>query len=230
MRVSKRELSLMLITATAGAIGLSFWIGDPLVKDWRAAGEIRAKLEGEKSVNQRLIDQRGRWQEDFAALRNAIPKHPPEKAVTAEMLKTIKKMADEHRLALSRLEPEKEETVGDLWEVAIDCAWEGDLESIVRFLYAVQMQGATLDIRQMTIAPAQGSPGKLKGTFTIFFAFAREKTAAAPAPTAPAAAPSAPVAPAAAVPAAPPPLIAPLAPTAQTTSPPPANAESAHGP
>ena len=101
--------------------------------------------------------------------------------------------AGQHNLTLTRRNPGAERQAGDLYETAISCDWEGDLEALVNFLYAQQAQGAVSDVRQLSVQPVGGRDvpaGHLKGNFTIDYAYRREAGATEnkpePAPSAPA--------------------------------------------
>jgi Tfp pilus assembly protein PilO len=191
MNISRRELVMGMSTLALVVLGGTYILGRPLLQKWSNAGTQRQRLADENKFSARLINQRGESVQQLDALRGALPKYRPNQPVTAELLKLIKRTADENQLALSRLEPDKESQVGDLSEVAIDCQWDGTLEALTHFLYAVQVQGAILDIRQLNISPMQGAAGRLKGNLTVFCAFSRELTDApsAPADGAPAPAP-----------------------------------------
>ena len=188
MKLSRRELIMAFATGAVVLLGVSYLLGAPAIERWRGAAEKRRKLGDEGKIAQRLIAQRGEWESRYQQQRTGIPVHGPNDPVSALLLKRIEQLATENGLTLSRVQPDKEKSIGDLSELAIDCAWEGTLEPLVRFLYAVQKQGAILDIRQLTISPGQGAAGRLKGNFTVFFAFSRESVAAGagtPAPAAP---------------------------------------------
>lgn len=179
MTISRRELMLGMTTLALVILGGSYILGRPLLEKWENAGKLQERLVNENKFAARLINQKAEVVEQLKTLRGSLPKYEPQRQVTAELLKMIKKLADENQLTLSRLQPDKETAVGDLSEVAIECQWDGTLESLAHFLYAVQIQGAILDIRQLNVSPMQGAAGRLKGTFTMFCAFTRE--AAAPA-------------------------------------------------
>ena len=181
MTPSRRELILGFVTGSVLLLGFSYLLGAPAITRWRAATEQRQRLAGERKVAQRLIAQRGEWAQRLEEQRKGIPVHGLQDPVSAVLLKRIEQLASENGLTLSRVQPDKEKSIGDLFELAIDCAWEGSLEQLVRFLYAVQKQGAILDLRQLTISPGPGAAGRLKGNFTVFFAFSRSGAAAAPA-------------------------------------------------
>lgn len=179
MKLSARELILATVTAGVVLIGGAWYFGAPALDSWTEARANARKAIDEQKLAQRLIDQRPEWEQRYATLRARIPQYGPTDPVTADMLRTVKRIADEHGVMISRIEPDKEKVIGDLSEVAIDCSWESELEPLVRFLYAVQTHPAILDVRQLTVSPAQGGGGRLRGNFTIFFAFSRGPAAGA---------------------------------------------------
>ena len=105
-----------------------------------------------------------------------VPSYPEGIDVTAELLRTIEGIAARTQLTLVRRESEKEKTAGEVFEVAINCTWNGNLESITRFMYEVQSQSVLLDIRQLSITPAR-TGGGLSGTFSVACAYTRAKSA-----------------------------------------------------
>ena len=139
------------------------------------ASAARAKYAGEKHEAEELIKRKDEWQKNLDELRSKLPKYAADQPVSAELLKTITKTAESHNLHLTRTEPEEEKQAGDVSELAITCTWDGELEALIHFLYDVQMQGAVLDIREITMAPGQASAGQLKGNFKVFCAFTRER-------------------------------------------------------
>lgn len=178
MTLSPREMILAVITGCVVLVGGAWYFGGPALDSWAEARAALRKTRDEIRLAQRLIDQRPDWESKYAELRARIPQYGPTDPVTADMLRTVKRLADEARVSISRMEPDKEKTIGDLSEVAIDCSWESELEPLIRFLYAVQSHPAMLDVRQLTVTPAQGGAGRLRGNVTIHFAFSRGPAAA----------------------------------------------------
>jgi hypothetical protein len=181
MKFTRRELVMTGATLLVVLGGASVWIGEPLLKKWDDAAVARTRLENDQREAEHIIAQHDEWDGKLKALREKIPQHLENEQVTAELLRTIKQLADANRINVSRLQPDDEKDLGDgIREVAIECTWDADLDGLVHFLYAVQVQGAILDVRQMTIQPAQGLAGRLRGNFTVFNAFSRvvSKTAA----------------------------------------------------
>jgi Tfp pilus assembly protein PilO len=143
--------------------------------EWQQLNEDISDISDRMQVTQHALSQRDTWEARLADFRQSLPRHAADKEVTAELLKNLEQTAREHGLILLRREPDQEKSLGDLYEVAIHCTWEGQLDALVHFLYAIQVQGAILDIRQLTVTPTDNSPNQLKGSFTVDHAYSREQ-------------------------------------------------------
>ncbi len=172
MIFTSRDRNALLLIVLVLIVGLSYLFGMPMISKWREAVTARERLERDMNFARKNLAKRPEYQERLGTLMNELPSYGTDEAVTAELLRRIERLARDNRVALTRNEAGNEEVIGDLHEVAINCAWESELEPLVRMLYAVQIQGATLDMRQLSINPVSGSQ-RLKGTFTIYFAFTR---------------------------------------------------------
>lgn len=189
MSLSRREILLASATGIV-VIGFVSWIVvDPMIKGIRNSREQQAKLRNEKTVLQKLIAQRPALDKDLGELRSQLPRFRQDEQVTAQIVEQVTKIAAANSINFNRVSPSAEAPLGDLSEVAIECAWEGTLEGITHFLHAVQAHGAMLDVRQLSVQPAQNTTqaGRLRGTFKLFYAFMREKPGAPKATTAAAA-------------------------------------------
>ena len=174
MKISNRELGFAWVTVVVLLLAGSYWLAGPKVEQWQKTVKEMETVSRDMQIKRYLIDQRASWEQELVALRAELPQHEQNKEVTAELLKNLEQTARQHSLTLLRREPEAEEGMGDdLYEVAIHCTWEGDLGALVHFLYAIQMQGVILDIRQLTATPIQGGADKLKGSFTVDCAYTR---------------------------------------------------------
>ena len=155
-------------------LALTYWLGSPKVEEWKNAVEVRQDLRMRMDALEGRLSRKDVWEKKLAEFREKLPRHPANKEVTAELLKSLEQTARQHSLTLLRREPEKEKSVDDLYEVAIHCTWQGDLGALVHFLYAIQTQGVILDIRQLTVNPAKGEAEMLTGSFTVDYAYTRE--------------------------------------------------------
>jgi hypothetical protein len=178
VKISNREIYLGWATMVVLLLAGTYWLGEPKLAEWDEFTEARQKLEIRRQEAETWLNRQGVVNKSLDNIRQQLPRYPIGQDVTAELLKTLERTAQSHNLSLLRREPDKEKSVGDLYEVSISCSWEGELDALVHFLYALQVQGAMLDIRQLTITPGQGGPGRLKGNFTVDCAYSRETAGA----------------------------------------------------
>jgi Tfp pilus assembly protein PilO len=185
--MSTRESILAVATLAVGLGALTWWGAGSRTAQWTEIGRSIETFRSRKQMAERLVGRRAEIEGRLDALLRDLPRHPPEKDVTADLLKLIETTAAEQGLTLTRREPEREKTAGEIYEVAINCNWEGTLDSVTRFLYSVQTKGAVLEVRQMTIAAGRSGSGALSGNFSIACAYTRSRknggAAATPAPT-----------------------------------------------
>lgn len=179
MKLSGREAVLAWGAVVVLTLGATWWLGQPALKEWKDFAGQRDALDRRQRSAARLLEDQPEVEQRLADLRKQLPSYPVGRDVTAELMRILERTARDHRLNLLRREPEREKSAGELFEVAIQCTWEGDLEGVVRFLYALQNQSVILDIRQLTVNPSPGQPGRLRGTFTLDCAYSREPAAAA---------------------------------------------------
>lgn len=173
MKISTRELTLAWLTVVTVVLGGTYLVGRRMAVEWKDSMKARQSLARQKRAAEVLLRERDGVNGKLQALRSQLPQYPAGQDVTAELMKTLERTAQENGMVLTRRDPEKEKSVGDLYEVAINCQWEGELDAVVRFLYALQVQGAILDVRQLTMRPTQGGQRRLTGTFTVDCAFTR---------------------------------------------------------
>jgi len=174
VKITTREMVLGWVTLVVLLGGISFWWGSAGLERWK---KTRARIvEGEKRIEwiERSIRRRPELEKRFAELSRQLPQYEAGQDVTAEILKTLERIARRHGFQLLRREPEKEKDLGDLFQVAVNCSWRGSLESLVHFLYDIQTSGAMFDVDQLTVSPAQGGPGELKGTLKLVVAYTRK--------------------------------------------------------
>ncbi len=175
MKMNPREVRLGVIALIAILAGLTYWLGEPRFRAWQEGQRELELLQRRRDLAQRMLDQTDDLESRLAQLREALPTYPRGTDVTAQILRSLQSTADEHNLVLIRREPEPERRIGDLYELAITTSWEGNLDALVRFLYALYAQGATVDVRQLTVSPVQGSPDRLRGNLTVGYAYSRQE-------------------------------------------------------
>lgn len=175
MNMSSREMILAWVTLAAVLLGGSFWLGEPMFQEWQEQRSARSTLNDRQRLAERLLEQKSDIQARWETLRNSMPSYTtnPGDPVTSQLLKKLQQTAQKQSLNLTRVDPDEEVNVGDLYEVSIDCGWEGSLEALVKFLYQVQTESGMVDVRQITVAPARSDAGTLKGNMTVDYAYTR---------------------------------------------------------
>jgi type II secretory pathway pseudopilin PulG len=175
MKIAARELNLLGITAAVVLLALTYLALEPKFQEWTEFRAQREDLLARQETAQELLASRETVEARLAEFRQGLPVFPAGKKAEAELLLALEKSLK--GLQLTRSEADVEREAGDLYETALTGYWEGDLRALVDFLYAQQAQGAVADVRQLSVQPAggQGAPiGRLKGTFTIDYAYRRE--------------------------------------------------------
>ena len=192
MKIAARELNLLGLTLAVLLLALTYLALKSKFQEWTDFRAQREDLLARQEAAQRLLDSRADVEARLAEFRQGLPIFAAGKKAESELLQGLEKMVGQHNLTLTRREADAERQAGDLYETAVTCYWEGELEALVNFLYAQQSQGAVSDVRALSVQPAGGKDvpaGRLKGTFTIDYAYRREPAApenkpepAAPAP------------------------------------------------
>lgn len=177
MKIAARELNLLGLTLAVVLLALTYLALEPNFKEWNEFRAQREDWQARQEMARQLLDSRAAVEARLAEFRQGLPVFPAGKKVEAELLLSLEKMVGQQGLVLTRREADAEREAGDLYETSITCYWEGDLTGLVNFLYAQQSQGAVSDVRLLSVQPAggQGVPaGRLKGSFTMDYAYRRE--------------------------------------------------------
>lgn len=174
MKISKRETLLLLTALTAVLFGLTYWLAGSRIAEQRQIKADKARLLHQIELHKRILAEKDGWYSRLEELQAQLPVYDDKTSITAELLKLIKRTADEHGLDLVRTQPYREEQVGSLYELGVSCSWEGNLEALVRFLYALQTQGIRFDVLQLTAQPDAQRDRILKGSMLIDCAYRKE--------------------------------------------------------
>ena len=174
MKLTAREIVLAWLTLVVVVCVVTYSLAGGAIQDWKQLKETQKGLVARKQMAEHLLKQQPDLLGRLDAVTKDLPSHPEGKDVTADLLRTIEQTARANNLVLTSRQPDNEEPSGDLFELAIHCRWQGDLEALTRFLYALQIQGAMLDVSQLTVAPADTAGGQLKGRFTVDMAYTRQ--------------------------------------------------------
>lgn len=174
MKTSKRETLLGLIALAAILFGLTYWLAGSRIAEQRRMKDDKARLLHQIELHKRILAEQNGWLSRLEYLRGQLPVYDDKTAITAELLKLIKRTADEHGLDLVRTQPYREEQNGSLYELGVSCNWEGKLESLTHFLYDLQKQGIRFDVLQLNAQPDAQRDRILKGSMTVDCAYRKK--------------------------------------------------------
>ena len=174
MKLSSREVGLGITTGALLLFGLTFLVGAPKIKVWQERIETRKAQAQRIEVAKRLVGDRARWDERLANLHTRLTRYPVAMDVTADYLKILERVAKDNNITLVKRKPQKEKPQGDCYEMPIDCTWEGDLNSLVHFLYALDQENVTMDMENLSVKLVAGGKERLKGNFTLMCIYTRE--------------------------------------------------------
>jgi len=171
--LTSKEKNMLMITLVLVfyAVAALCYKGQKL--KWENAKQ-KYRIDHETYLAERdLIRNKAEWDEKYKQMCALMPIFPYDKDVDTHWLNIMDTVASENDLGISRRQTGKEEEVGDVYELPVECKnWEGSLKSLVTFLYGLRKEGAMLDVRQLYIRPST-KPGFLKGTFRLNCAYMR---------------------------------------------------------
>lgn len=181
MKVSERELTLAAAALVIALFGVTGMVARSRLEAWAAARTRTRALSRAIAEEHALIAQREAWEARYAAVADQMPVFRPDRKVETYWLDLMDSVALKNKLQIRRRQAGAEQTVGDVYELPIECRdWAGSESSLAHFLYDLQSEGAMLDVRQLSIKP-EASSGLLRGRFTLYCAYLRADAADVPA-------------------------------------------------
>ena len=176
MNISPREMKLAITTMAVVLVASSWYLIDSKLPQWeemeRAETQARQQIHRYKTA----IKMEPRWTADLEKLQSQLRVFPvSHRSVSPELMKTIKSISARHGLDITRSQPYAEKSTGDLFEMGINCTWQGELKALVGFLAELQQQGVRYDVRQLNITPVGRKSSALKGNMVVHCAYIRKE-------------------------------------------------------
>lgn len=174
MKISKREMVIGVATLFTVLFGLTYGLGGSKIEEQRTMAEQKTRLLRQIKLHKRILEEQKNWTGRLEELQSQLPVYGQRVSVNGEILKTIKRMADKHKLDLTKSRTDPESAVGNLFELSVICDWEGELDALVHFLYEINEQGLRFDVRELTIRPDAKRAGIIRGDMIIDCAYRRD--------------------------------------------------------
>lgn len=180
MSMTKREKVLASATVFVLAFGL---IGSQARNRIDLIG-VKAKaaqdLSDRIAMQRELIDAAGDWSARYEKVQNQMPVFGRNDQVDTYWLNIMDMAAEQYGVKIRSRSAKNETVKSDVCEFPIEVReWEATLESFLKFVHAIQSEGAMLDIREMKVSPVPNKQGYLKGSFVLYCAYMRGDTATA---------------------------------------------------
>jgi Tfp pilus assembly protein PilO len=90
------------------------------------------------------------------------------------MIAKMNRLAQTAGVNVTYTEPKEPKEIDFYRELQIEIRFEGDIGSVVRFLYSLMSDAGILDLRQLTIRPKQGSDEDLSCSADVYSVFVTE--------------------------------------------------------
>ncbi|MGQ9661030.1 MAG: hypothetical protein ACUVWX_01675 [Kiritimatiellia bacterium] len=174
MKLSPRELILLVVTAIVTLFGGTYFVVRGRLDEWKEISRSIEELQRQIELQQRLVETRGKWEAELKRLGRSLPVFPPDQKMDVHWLSLMDEIASAHHVIIAKRQAGEEKKVGDLYELPIECSeWEGTLEALVGFLYDLEEKGGMLDVRQLFIKPK--GQGVLRGRFSLVCAYTKRE-------------------------------------------------------
>ena len=175
MKISQREMILGVATLTAVLGLITYAIVNGKTEAYQANKTEIDSLNQQIRLDQRRIKMQDEWIAELNELQKDLRVFDTkQKSVSPELMKTVNTIAKKHNLDITRNQPRGEKPTDDLFELGINCTWEGKLKALVGFLAEIQQQGVRYDIRSLNVAPVGKNTNRLKGNMVINCAYTRK--------------------------------------------------------
>lgn len=179
MKISQREMILGVLTITALMGGLTYGIINGKIDAHKAKKTEIENLRQEIRLNERRIKMQDEWISELNELQKDLRVFDTkQKSVSPDLMKTVNTIAKKHAMNITRSQPRTEKPIDDLFELSINCTWEGKLEALVGFLAEIQQQGVRYDVRTLNVTPVGKNTNRLKGNMVLHCAYTRKPGAA----------------------------------------------------
>lgn len=174
MARSLREQAVLAALGAAALFGLTgaYWA----IKAKPQWADARKKLENVKRGYEReadMISQREEWEERYVEEASQIPVVDGAQGADTMWMRVIGEVAKANNVFVKELKPGKIEPMGDMDSVKVDVKWDGALESLVKFMHALESSDeGKFDVFALSLNQTK-KQGYLSGSMTLTCIFKR---------------------------------------------------------
>lgn len=182
MNLSRREQTLGTITLLAALFSVIGFTARARIDSLCDQSAHIDALRRQRDESRELINLGDAWRQRYEAVKDQMPVFEQNRQVDTYWLSRMDALASQFGVKIIKRQVGKETLEGDVYEFPVECSeWEGSLDAFVKFLHAMQSEGAMLDVRDMRIRP-HSNKSLLRGSFTLYCAYMRGESAESAAP------------------------------------------------
>ena len=175
--LSLRDRAILLVVIVLALYGLAaiLWFMT-FERDWTKSAKAYESAVKTYQKEAGLIAKRGDLQQQYEEEKEKIPSLAENELANATWMGRLGTLASECNVAVTRQNYGKEEQEDLLNKLEIDLEWTASLQSLVKFLYALETADhAMIDVRSLGISNSGKNTGYLKGKMTICCAYLRDE-------------------------------------------------------
>ncbi len=173
--LSLRDRAIMLSVVVLALYGLAavLWFMK-FQREWTKSAKDYGTAVKTYQRERNLIARRAALEEEYREEEENIPDLEENELANVLWQSRLSALANENNLTINRQNYGKEEQEGVLNKLEIDIEWTASLQSLVKFLHALETaEHAMFDVRSIGISNSGKNTGYLKGKMTICCAYLR---------------------------------------------------------
>ena len=161
MAINKRERNLLIATITLVVVGVNYFLGAYLVGKWRPLRGQLATKQRELESMQATIARQAEWQKSYSDLGSSL-KQAHQFETPSDVLKKIEEVAKTSGVLMQTRRMLREESKDVYRELPVQCAFEADTPSLVKFLYGIQTAAGFMTVENLTVTAKSDSSSILR--------------------------------------------------------------------
>ncbi len=140
---------------------------------WKSAAKQYDRECARYEKECRLISEKQKWSDMYESEKAQMPTFA--KGTQVDFKKYVSGLAKDNSIVLDWGDDGSKVEKDDVVELSVPVRWEGALESLVKFMYALEnASDGMYDVENLSLRPSS-KKGYLKGSFTLTCAYMREE-------------------------------------------------------
>jgi Tfp pilus assembly protein PilO len=152
MAINKRERNLLIATITLVVVGVNYFLVSFLVNKWRPLTNDLVNKRRELEGMQTTVAHQKEWQASYADLKRNL-KQSQAFETSNDVLKKIQEVGKIAGILMQSSRSLRDEPKDVYRELPVQCTFEADVSSLVKFLYGVQSAAGFMTVENLSVTP-----------------------------------------------------------------------------